>query len=105
MIGVDIKSLLRRLNRYSTRSLEASAGLCVSRGHYEVTIEHMLTELLEDTAADIQAILKHYGADPSRLQKALQRTLEDLRSGNPGKPVFSPRSGHSPGQNRLRKAG
>ncbi len=90
MIGVDIKSLLRRLNRYSTRSLEASAGLCVSRGHYEVTIEHMLTELLEDTAADIQAILKHYGADPSRLQKALQRTLEDLRSGNPGKPVFSP---------------
>ena len=90
MIGIDIKSLLRRLNRYSTRSLEASEGLCVSRGHYEVAIEHMLLELLEYPSADIPAILKHFEVDSSRLQKALQRTLEELRSGNAGKPVFSP---------------
>src|SRR3972149_5555757 len=90
MIGIDIKSLLRRLNRYSTRSLEASAGLCGSRGHDEVAIEHMLLELLEYPSADIPAILKHFEVDSSRLQKALQRTLEELRSGNAGKPVFSP---------------
>lgn len=90
MIGIDIKSLLRRLNRYSTRSLEASAGICVSRGHYEVAIEHMLLELLEYPSADIPAILKHFEVDSSRLQKALQGALEELRSGNAGKPVFSP---------------
>src|SRR3990172_282740 len=90
MIGVDIKSLLKRLNRFCTRSLEAAAGLCVSRSHYEVSIEHMLLELAEDPAADIQMILKHFGTDISHLQKALQNSLEEFRSGNAGKPVFSP---------------
>jgi type VI secretion system protein VasG len=90
MIGVDIKSLLRRLNRFSTRSLEAAAGLCVSRSHYEVGVPHLLLQMSEDPAADIQTILRHFGIDPSRLQKSLQRELEGLRSGNAGKPVFSP---------------
>jgi type VI secretion system protein VasG len=90
MIGVDIKSLLRRLNRFSTRSLEAAAGLCVSRSHYEVGVPHLLMQMAEDPAADIQTILRHFGIDPARLQKTLQRELESLRSGNAGKPVFSP---------------
>jgi type VI secretion system protein VasG len=90
MINVDMKLLLRRLNRYCARSLEAAAGLCVSRTHYEVAIEHMLLELIEDPAADIQTILRHFGADPAGVQKSLQKTLEAFRSGNAGKPVFSP---------------
>ncbi|NKE72400.1 type VI secretion system ATPase TssH [Candidatus Manganitrophus noduliformans] len=90
MIGVDIKSLLRRLNRFSTRSLEAAAGLCVSRSHYEVGVPHLLMQMAEDPAADIQTILRRFGIEPSRLQKTLQRELESLRSGNAGKPVFSP---------------
>jgi len=90
MIAVDIKSLLRRLNRFSTRSLEAAAGLCVSRSHYEVGVPHLLLQMSEDPAADVQTILRHFEIDPSRLQKALQRELESLRSGNAGKPVFSP---------------
>jgi type VI secretion system protein VasG len=90
MIGVDMKSLLRHLNRFSTRSLEAAAGLCVSRSHYEVDVPHFLLQLTEDPAADIQTILRHFGVDPCRLQKSLQRELEGFRSGNAGKPVFSP---------------
>ncbi|MFY9269974.1 MAG: type VI secretion system ATPase TssH [Candidatus Manganitrophaceae bacterium] len=90
MVGVDLKLLLRRLNRFCTRSLEAAAGLCVSRAHYEVAIEHYLLQLMEDPAADIQIILRHFGVDPARLQKSLQRSLEEVRAGNPGKPVFSP---------------
>lgn len=90
MISVDIKSLLKRLNRFCTRSLEAAAGLCVSRTHYEVSIEHLLLALSEDPAADVQAILKHFDVDDSRLQKVLQRALEGFRAGNPGRPVFSP---------------
>ena len=42
MIRVQLKSLLKRLNRQITQALEAAAGLCVSRSHYEVTIEHLL---------------------------------------------------------------
>ena len=73
MTEVDMKALLGRLNRYCTRSLEAAAGVCVSRGHYEVGIEHLLLQLLDDEAADVQTILKHFEIDPSRLRKVLQR--------------------------------
>ncbi|MBI3597296.1 MAG: type VI secretion system ATPase TssH [Nitrospirae bacterium] len=90
MVAVDMKSLLRRLNRFCTRSLEAAAGLCVSRSHYEVSIDHLLLKMVEDPAADIQIILRHFGVDPARLQKNLQGALEEFRSGNAGKPVFSP---------------
>ncbi|WHZ21861.1 MAG: T6SS AAA+ chaperone ClpV (TssH) [Nitrospira sp.] len=91
MDAVDRRSLIRRLNRYCTQSLESAAGLCLSRTHYEVAIEHLLLKLLEDPTADLQAILTHFGIEPVRLQKALQRALEEFKSGNAAKPVFSPR--------------
>ncbi len=90
MIGVEIKSLLRRLNRFCSRSLEGAAGICVSRGHYEVTVEHLLVKMCEDPNGDLQHILRHFEIEPARFQKAVQRAVEDLRSGNAGRPVFSP---------------
>jgi type VI secretion system protein VasG len=90
MITVDIKSLLGRLNSYCTRSLEAAAGLCVSRTHYEVTVEHLLAKLLEDPQSDLPLILRHFDIDSSRVQKALDQSLEEFRTGNAAKPVFSP---------------
>lgn len=90
MITVDIKSLLGRLNSYCTRSLEAAAGLCVSRTHYEVTLEHMLLKLLESPQSDLPMILRYFEIDPARLKKIIDRSLENLKSGNAAKPVFSP---------------
>jgi type VI secretion system protein VasG len=90
MVSVDIKSLLRRLNGYCTNALEAAAGFCVSRTHYEVTVEHVLFKLLENPQADLALILRHFDPDPGRLQKSLELSLEELRTGNAGKPVFSP---------------
>ncbi len=90
MIGVEIKPLLRRLNRYCTRALEGAAGICVSRGHYEVSVEHFLLQMAEDPGADLHHILRHYEIEPAHFQKAMQRAVEDFKSGNAGKPVFSP---------------
>lgn len=90
MISVDIKSLLARLNPYCTRSLEGAAGLCVSRTHYEVTVEHFVAKLFDDLQADIPLILKHFEVEPARVLKALDKTLEAFRTGNAAKPVFSP---------------
>jgi type VI secretion system protein VasG len=90
MIGVDIKSLLRRLNRHCNRYLEGAAGLCVSRGHYEVSPEHLLLKMAEDPNGDLQHILRHFEIEPSYFQRGVQHAVEDMRSGNPGKPVFSP---------------
>lgn len=90
MIQVDLKQLLGRLNAYSRRSLEAAAGLCVSRGHYEVTIEHLLLIMADDTPRDLPLLLQHYGVDISQFKRALQKSVDGLRAGNTGRPVFSP---------------
>jgi type VI secretion system protein VasG len=90
MASVDLKSLLGKLNRFTTRSLEAAAGLCVSRGHYEVTVEHVLSSMVDEPGNDLAEILRHFEVDASRARKVLQAATEDMRSGNAGRPVFSP---------------
>src|SRR4029079_16743521 len=89
-MDLDLKGLIRKLDRTCTRALEGAAGLCVSRTHYEVTVEHMLAVLVEDANADVGPILKHFEIESSQLLRALQRVLESQRSGNTGRPVFSP---------------
>ena len=90
MLELDIKGLVRRLNRYTKKSLESAAGLCISRGHYEVTADHLLLQFLEDPEADVLKIFRHYGINPARLLAAVQHALDRLRGGNSGRPVFSP---------------
>jgi type VI secretion system protein VasG len=90
MITVDIKALLGRLNPYCTRSLEAAAGLCVSRTHYEVTVEHLLAKVLEEPQSDLPLIFRQFDLDSGRVQKAVDQTLEEFNTGNASKPVFSP---------------
>ncbi len=90
MVSVDVKAIVSRLNPTCTRALERAAGMSVSRQHHEVTVEHMLYSLVEDPYSDVQSILRHYGVEPGRLQKALLQTLDRLRTGNTGRPVFSP---------------
>ncbi len=86
----NLKTLISRLSPTMKKAMEAAAALCVNRGHYEVTVEHLLSVLLEDPQGDMRLILKAYGVDHGRLTRALQGTLDMARGGNPGRPVFSP---------------
>jgi len=90
MLNVDLKPLLARFNAYCKKSLETAAGLCVSRTNYEVTIEHVLLAMIDDTERDFQEILRHYGVEPAHVKRALTRDIEALKTGNAGRPVFSP---------------
>ena len=90
MVDVEIKGLVGRLNKFCTRGLEAAATKCVSRTNYEVTPEHMLYVMNEDPNADLQAIYNHFGLDVGMVQKALTAAIEDFRTGNASRPVFSP---------------
>ena len=90
MITKDVKKLLEKLNDHSTRALEAAAGFCISRSHYEVAMEHLLLKLLEDGAGDIPRILDHFGVDAGRLWEVVLKRLEEHRTGNTGRPTFSP---------------
>ena len=90
MTGVDLKSLLEKLNDFSTSALHAAAGQAVNRAHYEVSLEHFLLACLADAQSDIPLALERFGVDRGRVEAALHATLEDFRSGNTGRPVFSP---------------
>ncbi len=90
MITVDIKILLSRLNPYCTRALEGAAGLCVSRSNYEVTVEHLFAKLVEEPQSDLPLIFRQFDLDSGRVKKALDQTIEEFRTGNASKPVFSP---------------
>lgn len=90
MAEVDMKALVGRLNRFCTRALEAAAGNCVSRTNHEVTVEHVLQALLEDPQGDAQQIIQKFEIDPGKLLKMLVRDIDGLKTGNSGRPVFSP---------------
>jgi type VI secretion system protein VasG len=90
MMLVDPKSIIKRLTKNVTSALEAGVVQCVNARHYEVTLEHVLLALLDDADSDLAFIVSHYDLNASALRSTLQRSLEDLRTGNAGKPVFSP---------------
>ncbi len=63
---VNLRSLIGKLNSTTRNAVEGAAGLCLSRTHYDVEVEHVLTKLLSATGADFHFILRHFGVDPSR---------------------------------------
>jgi type VI secretion system protein VasG len=90
MAAIDLKSLVGRLNEACRRSLEAAAGLTLSRTHYNVEIEHWLIKLADAADGDIAAILRHYEVDLSRLVVDLNRAVDRMKTGNARAPSLSP---------------
>ncbi len=87
---LNLKSLIGKLNGPTRRAMEGAAGLCMSRTHYDIEIEHYLLKLLDSPDTDVPLILKQYGVDQSRLQAELTRSLDHLKTGNARSPAFSP---------------
>jgi len=78
------------LNSTCRNALEGAAGLCLSRTHYDIEIEHVLLKLLDTPACDYAFIVRAFGIDPSRLAADLARSLDKLKSGNARTPAMSP---------------
>ncbi len=89
-MSLNLKSLIAKLDDATRSALEAAAGLCVSRTHYDIEIEHYLLKAIDSSDNDIAFILRQYGVDRSRLTSELQRSLDRLKSGNARSPAFSP---------------
>ena len=80
----------RQVDDATRSALEAAAGLCVSRTHYDIEIEHYLLKVIDSSDNDVAFILRQYGVDRSRLTSELQRSLDRLKNGNARSPAFSP---------------
>jgi len=90
MAAIDLKSLIGRFGEHCRRSLEAAAGLTLSRSHYNVEVEHWLLKLMDGTGTDIPLILRHYDVDEGRFRTDLNACLDKMRTGNARPPGLSP---------------
>src|SRR5215469_54933 len=89
-MGLNLKALIAKLNDQSRAALEGAAGLCLSRTHYDIEVEHFLSKLLDSSSNDFACIIKHFEIDKSRLNAELTRSLDKLKSGNARTPAISP---------------
>ena len=72
MLLVELKPLVGRLNAYCKQALEDGVGLCVSRGHYEITVEHFLVKLFDDIQADIPLMLRQHEIDAPQVRRGVE---------------------------------
>jgi type VI secretion system protein VasG len=89
-MSVSARSIVNRLNHTTRTAMEAAAGLCLSRTHYNVEIEHFLLKLLDAGNTDFTHLLRRYEIDQSRVRKELAASLDKLESGSGRRPALSP---------------
>ena len=84
-----LKVLIGKLDATCKKAAEQAVHLCVSHGHYEVDLEHLLLALLENRRSDFALLARHYDISPSGLEKELLEEISRFKSGNTRTPVFS----------------
>ncbi len=89
-MGVNLRALISKLNDSSRNAVEAAAGLCVSRTHYDVEVEHYLLKLLDITNSDFSLILRRFDVNKSRLSAELTAVQDKFKTGNARTPALSP---------------
>ena len=90
MVNIDLKSLVGKLNEPCRVALEGAAGLCVSRSHYNVEIEHWLLKILEIQDSDLVSILDKFDIDVGQVTRELNKELDLIKTGNSRAPSLSP---------------
>src|SRR5438132_5951986 len=90
-MNVSLKSLIGKLNDTCRSALEAAAGLCLTRTHYDVDIEHLFSKLIESPSTDLQRLLRHYEVNTAHLARDLTRALDRFKTGNARTPALAPR--------------
>lgn len=90
MVSINLKSLVNKLNEPCRQALEGAAGLCMSRTHYNVEVEHWLLKLLDIPSSDIDSILNKFEVNVGKLKQELNKELDRIKSGNSRAPSLSP---------------
>lgn len=85
-------ALLRRLNPFCARALEAAASLCQIRAHAEILPEHWLLKLLEQGEGDITVIARRYEWDMDDVWQDLLSFLNDRPRQVCGRPASASRA-------------
>jgi type VI secretion system protein VasG len=82
MIHIELESLSPKLNSLCLSTLDKAAALCNARTNYNVEVEHWLLAMLDVPGTDLEAVLKRFEVDTSRLTRDLTQVLDALPRGN-----------------------
>ena len=89
MFNVNLKALVDRMNPTLKDALDSAAGLCLSKGHYNIEIEHWLQKALEKSDTDAEKILTQYGINIGKVLGELNTALNKLKTGNTRTPSLA----------------
>ncbi|UCE58237.1 MAG: type VI secretion system ATPase TssH [Phycisphaerales bacterium] len=87
----DLRKLIGRFDPDCIRSFQGATSLCQSRGHYEISPEHLLLRLMDETTGDVTQIFNTFNVNRTQIRRAVQHILEELPGGHRGKPALSPK--------------
>jgi len=88
-MSINLKTLISKLDDTCRHAAERAANLCMSRGNYEVDLEHLFLALLEQPQCDFVLIARRSGISPESLERDLNDEISQFKTGNSRTPVFS----------------
>ncbi len=86
---VDIKALAKRLTKTANGALERAAKDAAEKGHGEVTIDHVILELLSVRDEDAEALLAAAGSSRADARKETLARIGGAKAGHTGRPGFA----------------
>lgn len=90
MIQIDLATLVKRLNPFSKQALELAASECMSQQAAEITVSHVLIQMLAIPRSDLRVITDRANIGADELRQAL--TVENYATARSADsyPAFSP---------------
>ncbi|HGU8039431.1 TPA: type VI secretion IcmF C-terminal domain-containing protein [Escherichia coli] len=90
MIQIDLPTLVKRLNLFSRQALEMAASECMSQQAAEITVSHVLIQMLAMPRSDLRVITRQGDIGMEELRQAL--TVENYTTARSADsyPAFSP---------------
>ncbi|MDO2431731.1 type VI secretion system ATPase TssH [Enterobacter bugandensis] len=90
MIQIDLPTLVKRLNAFSKQALETAALECMNQQASEITINHVLLQMLSTPRSDLRVITERAEISTDELRKALAAECWPQSRTPDSYPVFSP---------------
>ncbi|EOT8215329.1 type VI secretion system ATPase TssH [Escherichia albertii] len=90
MIQIDLPALVKRLNLFSRQSLEMAASECMSQQAAEITVSHVLMQMLAMPRSDLRVITRQSDIGMEELRQALTVEKYPTAHSADSYPAFSP---------------
>lgn len=90
MIQINLASLVKHLNLFSRQALEAAAVECMSQQASEITVAHVLLQMLASVRSDLRVIAEKADIDTDELRRVLTVEHYETVRVTDSYPAFSP---------------